>query len=475
MSGTARAGTRVSYADVLAGLSYALDLTEGQRPGHSVRSAVIGLRLADVIGLDPARRESLVHALLMKDLGCSSNAARFSALFGASDHDLKSNLKLIDWPVALQSFRFVSRNVAPGRFWLKRVWRALAVFARGPAGAREVVRTRCERGADIATMLGFSTDTAAAIRALDEHWNGQGQPYRLAGEAIPPLARILNLAQTAEVFGSTWGPEAMFTMATDRRGRWFDPSLVDALQATRHDTAFWERLSGRTPMALLRDLDLGAADAPADDERLDRTAVAFAQVIDAKSPWTFRHSNGVAAIAVGLGQRLGFDDVMLRDLYRAGLLHDLGKLGVSSLILDKPGRLTDEEFRLMRHHPVETAAILDRVPCFQPIVELAASHHERLDGRGYHRGLTADRLSMAQRVLCTADICDALRMSRPYRAGLEPEQVLDIMSREVSRGIDPRCYEALEDLLRSAPVDLAVALPAARLVESLAEDYSQAA
>ena len=144
---------------VLAGLSHALDLTEGQREGHAVRTCLIGMRLADVLRLDRELRSPLFYALLMKDLGCSSNAARFAALFGADDHGIKADLKITNWSHALDSFRFVARNVAPGQFWLRRVWQLLGVLSRGPEGAREVVVTRCERGADIARMLGVAGGT----------------------------------------------------------------------------------------------------------------------------------------------------------------------------------------------------------------------------------------------------------------------------------------------------------------------------
>ena len=232
----------VRLSDVLAGLSYALDLTEGQRPGHSVRSCLIGMRIADVIGLAPDQRSALFYALLMKDLGCSSNAARFAALFGSHDHDLKANLKHIDWSRALESFRYVVRNAAPERTTLRRIWRVLAVMSRGPEGARAVVRTRCERGADIARQLGLSEATAEAIRALDEHWDGRGQPYALKGDAIPLFARILGLAQTVEVFFTDRGAHAACDMAVARRGSWFDPQLVDALQSIAGDTRFWRDL-----------------------------------------------------------------------------------------------------------------------------------------------------------------------------------------------------------------------------------------
>jgi putative nucleotidyltransferase with HDIG domain len=466
----------VRLSGVLAGLSYALDLTEGQRPGHSVRSCVIGMRLADVLGLNEADRSSLFYALLMKDLGCSSNAARFAALFGASDHDLKSDLQHINWSRALESFRFVVRNAAPGQPLLSRVWRLLAVLSRGPEGAREVVRTRCERGADIARLLRLDDATAQAIRALDEHWDGRGQPYELRQDQIPLLARILGLSQTVEIFYSTYGVVTAYDMALARRGTWFDPNLVDALMALRGDTAFWRRLAepGHAD-TLLRSMEPADRVAVAAEADIDRVAEAFAKVIDAKSPWTYQHSSGVAETAVAMGRLLEYGANDLRELRRAALLHDLGKLGVSNLILDKPGKLTNEEFAVMRRHPEHTSQILSRVPCFQPFAERAAAHHERLDGKGYHRGIPGRELSRDARILCVADIFDALRSSRPYRAGLPTERILEIMGKDVGTALDAQCVEALRVVIGQSQAHTVPDVPAARLVRALAEDYYQAA
>src|SRR5215510_1488436 len=244
-SGQALGGWRPDFrlSEVLSGLSYALDLTEGQRPGHAVRSACIGMRLADAIGLDADARSHLFYALLMKDLGCSSNAARFAVLFGADDHEVKSDLKITNWSHPLDAFRFAARNVAPGQFWLRRTWQFVALMSRGPAGARDVVLTRCERGADIARMLAFQDETVQAIRALDEHWDRAGQPYSLRREQIPLLARVLGLAQTVEVYAASYGLDAAYDMALSRRSTWFDPEMVDALVAIRHDTPFWNALA----------------------------------------------------------------------------------------------------------------------------------------------------------------------------------------------------------------------------------------
>jgi putative nucleotidyltransferase with HDIG domain len=466
----------VRLSDVLAGLSFALDLTEGQRPGHAVRTCLIGMRIAETLRLSAGERSALFYTLLMKDLGCSSNAARFAAIFGADDHQLKANLKTINWSRALESFRYVATNVAPGHFWLRRVWQALSVFARGPQGAREVVLTRCERGADIARMLAFPDATVHAIRAIDEHWDGRGQPYALEGNDIPLFGRLACLAQTVEVFYSTYGVLTAYDMAASRRGTWFDPALTDAFLSIRQDAAFWRLLGQGGELQQVAALEPADRVMMADDERLDAVAEAFAKVIDAKSPWTYKHSNGVADIAVSVATVLGLPSSDVTDLRRAALLHDLGKLSISNLILDKPGKLTDEEIVLVQRHPAHTYQILDRVGCFRRLASMASSHHERLDGSGYHRRLLGREMDLRARVLCIADICDALLATRPYRPGLPLERVFEIMGREVGSGLDPECYAALEHVLatKQPPSDEG-GVPAVKVLRNLEEDYHQAA
>jgi putative nucleotidyltransferase with HDIG domain len=467
----------IRLSNVLAGLSYALDLTEGQREGHAIRSCLIGMRIARELQLTSDQQSALFYALLMKDLGCSSNAARFAVLFGADDQRVKADLKTTDWPRAIEAFRFVTRNVAPGQFWLKRAFQLLGVLTRGPEGAREVVLTRCERGADIARMLGFHNDTVQAIRALDEHWDGAGQPYALKGDQIPLLARILGLAQTAEVFFTTYGVESAYDMAIARKGSWFEPAIVDAFVAFRSDGEFWRALAEDDGQVQIAQIEPADRIVVADEDRLDRVAEAFALVIDAKSPWTFQHSRGVAATGVAIAEVMGYPSEQIREIRRAALLHDIGKLGVSSLILDKPAALTDEEFQIMRRHPVATREILLRTGCFRHLASAAASHHERLDGNGYDLGLGRSELPMLTRVLCTADVCDALRASRPYRPAMPLERVMDVMGREVGNAIDPTCFEALQIAIHDETMDResAAEVPEVRLVSALAEDYRQAA
>jgi putative nucleotidyltransferase with HDIG domain len=169
--------------------------------------------------------------------------------------------------------------------------------------------------------------------------------------------------------------------------------------------------------------------------------------VDAKSPFTGRHSEGVARIAVETGAALGFPRAELRDLRRAGLLHDIGKLGVSNLILDKQAPLTAGEWAAVRRHPELTVRILERVGAFRELAEVAGAHHERMDGRGYHRGVTAGDLPAAARVLAVADVCEALTADRPYRPGTPLDRTLEIIRSEAGSGLCPESIEGLEAAL----------------------------
>jgi putative nucleotidyltransferase with HDIG domain len=426
----------IRLSEVISALSYALDITEGQPMGHAVRSCAIGMRIGEEMGLAADERSDLFYALLLKDAGCSSNAARLSTLFGADDLEIKRTRKLIDHHSPAASLRHVLRH---GRT------RRLAAIARsGSDGAREMTELRCERGADIARMIELPETTAAAIRSLDEHWDGAGYPYGLAGDAIPLFGRILGLAQSAEVFFGVGGPRAALDVAAERRGTWFDPALVDALRSTRRDREFWASLGGIEPHRVIGGFEPEDRVQRADDERLDRVAEAFAMIVDAKSPYTGRHSVGVARISVGIADVLGYGPDVLRDLRRAALLHDIGKLGVSNLILDKPGKLDAEEWVQMRRHPALTVKILERVSAFRDLAATAGAHHERLDGGGYHLGLTGDQLNRDARILAVADVFEALTAERPYRAALPLEQVRTIMRRDAPHALCPEALAALE-------------------------------
>jgi putative nucleotidyltransferase with HDIG domain len=430
-------------SEVLAGLSHALDITEGQPRGHTERSCAIGMRLVTVLGLDDATCSSVFYALLLKDAGCSSNASKVAALFGADDAFVKSSRRLTDTSSRSQAVGHMLRTVAPGRSPVTKAQHVAAVLRFGSEGARSLVAMRCERGAAVARAIGLGEVVARAILDVDEHWDGRGYPAGIEGDQISLAGRVLCLAQTTEVFWRHGGPAAACAIARERRGTWFDPELVDALLPLEHDDEFWQGLE--TP-------DVAGLEPPdrvllADHGRLDLVAEAFASVIDAKSPYTARHSEGVADIAVAVATVLEVRPEDRATLRRAALLHDIGKLGVSNRILDKPGPLTDAERELVRRHPRWSLEILTRVTAFGELARIAGSHHERLDGSGYPSALTAEELDLPSRILAVADVAEALGADRPYREALSLDEVLRTMRDEAGRTLHADACLALEDVL----------------------------
>ena len=434
----------VRLSEVVSALSYALDITEGQPVGHAVRTCLIGMRMGDLIHLSPDEKSSLFYALLLKDLGCSSNAARLARLFKADDLALKRAHKITDWSRGADSAKYAFAQSRPTEGPLARAWHTMMIGMTEQGSGREMTETRCERGADIANLLGLDAATQDAIRALDEHWDGRGMPYYRRGDQIPLLGRIAGLAQTIEVFASRFGVDGAYEVARQRSGTWFDPALVEVLDTFEGDHAFWSTLVATDQLEFVADLEPADKVLFADEARLDQVAEAFARVIDAKSPYTAMHSQGVASVAVAIGRGMGCSEDDLTTLRRAGLLHDIGKLGVSNQILDKPSRLTDEEMLEVQKHPRHTLEILVRVRRFAEFAEMAAAHHEKLDGSGYHLGLWGMQLSPMARILAVADIAEALSAERPYRKALPRDEVLNIMQRQVGTGLCPMAFEVLE-------------------------------
>ncbi len=430
--------------------------------GHATRSTMIGMRIATTLGLSDEQRSGLFYGLLLKDLGCSSNAARLTTMFGADDRLLKHAHRLTDWSATTEAARYAFRYSVPGRSRLARAWHALMMGVTEKGSGRALTQTRCERGADIAQMIGLPRGASDAIRGLDEHWDGAGMPQGLRGTNIPIVGRIASLAQTVEVFVNAFDVRTAYEMAHARRGRWFDPVLVDCLDVFQDDQEFWARLRESDDLAAVRALEPGEMTVYADDDRLDIVAQAFARVIDAKSPFTAQHSENVALIAVAAAQRMGFEPGDIRTLNRAALLHDIGKLGVSNTILDKPSALDDSEMESMRQHTRFTLEILKRVSRFRQFAATAAAHHERLDGTGYHLGLKQAELGPMARVLAAADVTEAVSADRPYRAGMSTDEAFAVLDRLVAIGhLCPVAVDAVQATFSGLPAMSSPGLTAA--------------
>jgi putative nucleotidyltransferase with HDIG domain len=375
----------ISLSEVISALSFAIDLTEGAVHGHALRSCLLGMRIADEAGLTSDEKSSLYYALLLKDIG-----------------------------------------------------------------NEEMIGLRCDRGASIVSKLGMGQMAAEAVRSLEEHWDGTGYPKRARGERIPLLARVCAVAQHLDVFSMGRNADVAIETLEQWSGTWFDPQLVRAALSLNHRGALWThcRASDHHEITRAAVLDLDPRQRQRlDGRQIDRICEAFADIVDSKSHFTFRHSMGVAEMAYGIAKNLGLPAERVQLVRRAALLHDIGKLSVANTILDKKTRLTDAEWKVVEKHPGLTRQILEQIGPFREIAIVAGEHHEKLDGSGYPNRLLSADISIESRIVAVADVYSALSEDRPYRGGLSYPEILPIMRALAPRKLDGDCVDALVALV----------------------------
>ena len=444
----------IRLAELLGALSHALDITEGQPTGHCVRCCWIGIHIGREIGLSEAEIWELYYTLLLKDLGCSSNAARICQLYLADDLRFKHDFKQIDGSLP-QALRFVLSHTGLKSGLAERFRAVLNIVQNGGEIARELIETRCQRGAEIARKMRFSEAVAQGVQNLDEHWDGGGKPAGIRGTAIPIYSRIALMAQVVDVFQTGNDIAAAQREVRHRSGTWFDPRLVEAFERVVTQVEFRGMLCSDDLQHAIYALEPAQMVKAVDDDYLDDIVAAFAQVIDSKSPYTSGHSDRVTLFTDMIAEEMGLSAERRRWLKRAALLHDIGKLGVSNAILDKPGKLDADEWAAMQMHAALSETILSRIVVFGDLAPIAGAHHERLDGKGYPRGFKGDQIVLETRIITVADIFDALTAKRPYRAAMPVTKALAIMTESVSTAIDPDCFAALHRALARLDATLA--------------------
>jgi putative nucleotidyltransferase with HDIG domain len=440
---------QLRLAELIGALSHALDLTEGQPQGHCVRCCWIGFQMGSAINMRDAELSDLYYNLLLKDLGCSSNAARICELYLADDRTFKQDFKRIDGSLP-QALRFVLGHTGLNASLAERFRAVINILRNGGEISRELIEARCHRGAEIAAKMRFSKRVCDGILNLDEHWDGSGKPEGKVGRDVPVASQIALIAQVADVFHTTNGRQAAIREISSRSGTWFEPDLVEVFLAVTDADDFWETLGAADLKSHVLALEPSHIVRRVDDDYLDEIATAFAQVIDSKSPFTSGHSERVAVFTDLIAEEMGISPEHRRWLKRAALLHDIGKLAVSNAILDKPAKLTNEEFDIIKTHPAHSAAILSAVSIFADTAEVAHAHHERLDGKGYPRNLRDTEISQDTRIITVADVFDALTADRPYRKAMSVTAALSIMQKEVGTAFDVTCFAALNRSLLKA-------------------------
>lgn len=395
-----------------------------------MRQTVIALRLADLVGADDRDREATYYLGLLMNAYCHADAAEQAKWFG-DDIGLKGDgFEVLDMST-VRMISFILRRVGSHGSGLQRVKRLAAFPVTGQKEMLAFLTTHSTLGAQFAERIGLDDAVSVAISQAYEQWDGSGQPGRLRGAEICLPARLVQLSSPVEVFSRRRGVAAAVTIARRHRGTQFDPALVDVF--CQHAPELLDGLAQDASWDAVLDAEprLGQR---VDGSDLDNVLEAIADLVDLKSPYLAGHSRGVANLASEAARVSGSTSADIVILRRAALIHDLGRLGVSNAIWDKPGPPTEAERERIRLHPYLTDRMMARVTSLSPSREIASRHHERLDGSGYPRGLTAASLTQSDRLLAAADVYHAMTEPRPHRSPLDPDQASRELRAEAKAG-----------------------------------------
>lgn len=366
---------QLKLSELFDAFSLALDLSEGKQLGHARRTTSIALVLAMHHDLKGKYLDELYYTAMMHDIGLTGNSIN---TIMASDY--------------------------------------------GP-----LTRKQSLAGARIVSNIPYVENISPYIKHYHERWDGKGQPEGLAASEIPLISRVVNLADSIEIFLSSSGnnTESLKRYLRQEAGKKFDPELALIAHDVVGRDEFIETINH--PIALLEDLR-PRENVTINDCELLAIGKGFAEIVDSKSTFTAHHSKEVADYSVQLAKHLKLKKDSIYKIEVAGLLHDIGKLGISTDILHKPSQLSEAEFEQMSYHPYYSGLILKQINGFEDITNWAALHHEKLDGSGYpHHHLACD-IPTEARIIAIADVFQALISDRPYRDGLSYHKVVDIMS-----------------------------------------------
>jgi HD-GYP domain-containing protein (c-di-GMP phosphodiesterase class II) len=416
-------------AEVLVALSLTTDLGSGVPFEKGLRTSVVATRLAQALDLSLSDRRAIYYAALLRSLGCTAHASVFAEMFD-DDVAIQRELKTLDLrdPEArsAQTRRFVAWAGA------ERARELVDRFASElPAQGASLGRGSCEVSAALASRLELPQGAIKALDEVYERYDGNGFPEGRRADELTIAARVVHVAEQAVMAEYESGRDVAVERVGRQAGGRLDPEICATFAANREPV-----------LAALDDPNMLAATISSEPPPkltvapggLDRVCSAFATFADLKGRFLLGHSTHVAELVDRAGELSGSDDATRSRLRASALLIDIGRVGVSSAVWDRPGPLGPVEWERVRLHSYWTERILRRCSAFAHLAPLAAAHHERLDGSGYHRAAKGSELSAGDRLLAAADVFAAMTEERPYRLARSRSDAAAALHEEVREG-----------------------------------------
>jgi HD-GYP domain-containing protein (c-di-GMP phosphodiesterase class II) len=432
---------RVRTAELIGALSLATDLGIGVPLEYGLHSTLIAMRLGERLGIDPETASQTYFGCLLFYVGCTAGADVEARIFGA-DHALTTYGAPSRFGSRPEMMAGLLRAVAPpGRDPLSRALQLGRGLPKLAKAFGEQVAALCEVAQMLTDRLGLPPAVGALFDHSAERWDGHGQPGRARGDEIPLPMRIVHVARDAAFQRMLGGSEFAARTVRSRAGRAFDPgiakSLVDGaaeILAVDEDTSAWDEVLASEPAPQLT----------LEGEAIDRALAAVGDFTDLASPYLVGHSRGVAEVVTAAAKTSTTNDADLGAIRRVALVHDVGRVAVPVRIWQKPGPLTPDDWEKVRLHAYQTERILAPSSFLAALASPAAFHHERLDGSGYHRGITAAMLPRVARLLAAADAYHAMTEERPHRPALPPQRAAEELIGEGRAGrLDPDAVTAV--------------------------------
>ena len=426
-------------AELLAAISLAIDLGLGQPMEHMLRSSLIATRIAERMGLDTQQRATVYYANLVGWIGCHADSHELAELFG-DDIAFRADTYEVDM-TGLPFLRLMVSHVGRGLPGWERGVRSAAFLLTARNQVGKLIQSHCSSAGVLSDRIGLDQQVGTALAYIFERWDGRGMPNGARGEDIPAEIHIVHLADVVEVHLRNTGLEQAVEVVRSRRGTQFSPVVADvflgdaaAIAEGLLETDVWTAALAQAP----------DADRILDEGEIDEMLRAMADFVDLKCPCSPGHSRAVADLVAAAARNLGMPPADVTRLYRAGLVHGLGRLGVSNQIWEKKGSLSTAEWERVRMYPYLTGRILSRVDGLKSVVSVATKHEERIDGSGFPRGLAGAELTAQDRLLAAAVAYHQLLEPGPDRAALDPSGAASHLRDDARAGrLDAEYVEAV--------------------------------